>query len=156
MKGVVMAGNSECRVQEFPDPLPGPGEARVKMMATGICGSDLHLYHMSSRQAQERGNRIPGHEPCGIVESVGPGVKRIRKGDKVTVYHYLGCGRCSHCASGNMMWCPEARGYGGPVDGSHADFVIADERNCVPLPDTLSFTDGAFIACPAGTAYSSM
>lgn len=55
-----------------------------------------------------------------------------------------------------MMWCREARGYGGPVDGSHADFVIADERNCVPIPDSVSFIDGAFIACPGGTAYSSM
>ena len=156
MKGVVFLGNNECCVKEFPDPVPGPGQVRVKMMATGICGSDLHLYHMGKEQAEKRGDRIPGHEPCGIVDSVGHGVKKVKEGDRVTVYHYLGCGYCDYCASGSMMWCREARGYGGPVDGSHADFVIADERNCVLMPDSISFIDGAFIACPGGTAYSSM
>ena len=156
MKGVVLLGDSECCVKEFPDPTPGPGEVRVKMMATGICGSDLHLYHMDKKSAEKRGDRIPGHEPCGIVDSVGHGVTKVKEGDRVTVYHYLGCGYCDQCAAGNMMWCKERRGYGGPVDGSHADYVIADERNCVLMPDSISFIDGAFIACPGGTAYSSM
>jgi threonine dehydrogenase-like Zn-dependent dehydrogenase len=126
------------------------------MMATGICGSDLHLYRMNKEQAKNRGDRIPGHEPCGIVDMVGHGVKKAKEGDRVSVYHYLGCGHCEYCASGNLMWCREARGYGGPVDGSHADYVIADERNCVLMPDSVSFIDGAFIACPGGTAFSSM
>jgi len=156
MKGVVLLGDRECCVKDFPDPVPGPGEVRIKMMATGICGSDLHLYHMDKKAAEKRGDRIPGHEPCGIVDSLGHGVKRVKEGDRVTVYHYLGCGYCDQCAAGNMMWCKERRGYGGPVDGSHADYIIADERNCVLMPDSVSFIDGAFIACPGGTAYSSM
>jgi len=156
MRGVVLLGDSECCVKEFPDPVPGPGEVRVKMIATGICGSDLHLYHMSKEQAEKRGDRIPGHEPCGIVDSVGRGVKKVKEGDRVTINHYLACGHCDQCAAGNLMWCKEKRGYGGPIDGSHADFIIADERNCVPMPDSMSFIDGAFIACPGGTAYSSM
>ena len=156
MKGVVILGDSQCCVKEFPDPEPGAGEVRVKMMATGICGSDLHLYHMSKEQAQKRGDRIPGHEPCGIVDKLGHGVSRVKEGDRVAISHYLGCGYCDQCAAGNLMWCREARGYGGPIDGSHADFVLADERNCVPMPDSLSFIDGAFVACPGGTAYSSM
>lgn len=156
MKGVVILGDRECCVKEFPDPVPGPGQVRVKILATGICGSDLHLYHTDKESAKRRGDRIPGHEPSGIVDIIGHGVKKIKEGDRVTVYHYLGCGYCDQCASGNLMWCREARGYGGPVDGSHADFVIADERNCVLMPDSVSFIDGAFIACPGGTAYSSM
>ena len=156
MKGVVLLGDRACCVREFPDPVPGPGEVRVKMIASGICGSDLHLYRRDRAWAKDRGNRIPGHEPCGVVDAVGTGVTKVREGDRVTVYHYLGCGYCAQCASGHMMWCREARGYGGPVDGSHADYVIADERNCVKMPDEISFIDGAFIACPGGTAYSSM
>ena len=156
MRGVVLLGDRECCVKELPDPVPGPGEVRVRMMATGICGSDLHLYHIDKEQAKRRGDRIPGHEPCGIVDSIGQGVKKVKEGDRVTIYHYLGCGHCDYCASGNMMWCRETRGYGGAVDGSHADFVITDERNCVPMPDSMSFVDGAFVACPGGTAYSSM
>ena len=109
MKGVVILGERECCVNEFPDPEPGPGEVRVKMMATGICGSDLHIYHIDKARAEKRGERIPGHEPCGIVERLGPGVKKVREGDRVTVYHYLGCGHCEMCASGSMMWCRETR-----------------------------------------------
>ena len=71
MKGVVLLGDSECCVKEFPDPTPGPGEVRVKMMATGICGSDLHLYYMDKESAEKRGDRISGHEPCGIFDSIG-------------------------------------------------------------------------------------
>jgi threonine dehydrogenase-like Zn-dependent dehydrogenase len=156
MKGVVLLGDRECCVKEFPDPVPGPGQVRVRMMATGICGSDLHLYHIDKERAKKRGDRIPGHEPCGVVDAVGHGVAKVKEGDRVTINHYLGCGYCDNCAAGNLMWCREARGYGGPIDGSHADFVIADERNCVLMPDSVSFIDGAFVACPGGTAYSSM
>jgi len=156
MKGVVLLGDRECVVKEFPDPEPGRGEVRVRMIASGICGSDLHLYHMSKERAEKRGDRIPGHEPCGVVDKTGEGVTKVKEGDRVTIYHYLGCGYCDQCAAGNLMWCREARGYGGPVDGSHADFIIADERNCIIMPDSVSFIDGAFVACPAGTAYSSM
>ena len=156
MKGVTLLGDRECCVKEFPDPEPGAGEVRVKMMASGICGSDLHHYHMSKEQAENRGDRIPGHEPCGIVDKLGHGVTKVKEGDRVTVYHYLGCGYCDQCAAGNLMWCRETRAFGLTVDGSHADFVIADERNCVLMPDSVSFIDGAFIACPGGTAYSAM
>ena len=156
MKGAIFLGERECRVKDFPDPRPGPGQVRVRMIASGICGSDLHQYHISRERAQNRGDRIPGHEPCGVIDHVGPEVQKLKEDDRVTVYHYLGCGHCAQCASGNLMWCGEAKGYGGPVDGSHADYIITHARNCVPLPDTLSFIDGAFIACPGGTAYSAM
>jgi len=152
MKGVVFTGNRGCRIKEFPDPEPGPGEVLVRMKATGICGSDLHVL----RAAKGDSDRIPGHEPSGVIEKLGEGVKNVKVGDRVSVYHYLGCGHCQYCSSGMLMWCRRARGYGGPIDGSHADFVIADERNCVPLLDSVSFIDGAFIACAGGTAYSAM
>jgi len=156
MRAVVFLGDRDCEVRELPDPEPGPGEVRVKMMATGICGSDLHLYRRDKAWAASRGDRVPGHEPCGVVHALGDGVTHVSEGDRVTVYHYRGCGYCSQCAAGNLMWCDSARGYGGPIDGSHADYVITDERNCVKLPDAVSFVDGAFVACPAGTAYASM
>ncbi len=156
MRGVIFHGEGECSVKEFPDPEPGPGQVRVKMVASGICGSDLHQYRVTRERASQRTDRIPGHEPCGLVDKLGADVQKLAIGDRVSVYHYLGCGQCPQCASGNLMWCPERQGYGGPVDGSHADYVIVDARNCVPLPDSLSFVDGAFLACPGGTGYSAM
>jgi len=156
MRGVVFLGDRECCVKDFPDPVPGLGEVLVRMKATGICGSDLHVYRTDKEAAKRRGGKIPGHEPSGVVEQVGEGVNQVKVGDRVSVSHYRGCGHCKYCASGSMMWCRQARGYGGPIDGSHADFVIADERNCVLLTDEVSFIDGAFIACAGGTAYSAM
>ena len=79
MKGVVFLGDKECEVREFPDPVPNDGEVRVKMMASGICGSDLHLYRGDSAWAKERGDRIPGHEPRGVVDAIGTGVAKSRR-----------------------------------------------------------------------------
>jgi propanol-preferring alcohol dehydrogenase len=143
-------------VKDFPDPEPGFGEVLIRMKTTGICGSDLHIYRRSAEHFKGRENRIPGHEPSGVVEAISEGVNRIKVGDRVCINHYCGCGHCKHCAAGYFQWCPETRGYGGPIDGSHADFMLADERNCVVMPKSVSFTDGAFIACAGGTAYSAM
>ena len=156
MKGVIFLGDRRATVKDFPDPDPDFGEALVRMKATGICGSDLHVYRLSSDLLQGRGNSIPGHEPSGVVEAIGEGVNRIKVGDRVCINHYRSCGHCKHCAAGYFQWCPESRGYGGPIDGSHADFILADERNCVVMPQSVSFADGAFIACAGGTAYSAM
>ena len=156
MKGIVFLGDRKATVKEFPNPEPAFGEVTVHMKATGICGSDLHVYRNAAEHFQGREERIPGHEPSGVVATIGEGVTRVKVGDRVCINHYLGCGHCKQCAAGYFQWCPEAKGYGGPIDGSHADFVLADERNCVIMPESVSFTDGAFIACAGGTAYSAM
>jgi len=155
MKGVVFTGDRRAEVKEFEKPEPGPGEVVVQMKVAGLCGSDLHRYRESSEQ--RIGNSvIQGHEPSGIVESVGIGGKKVRPGDRVSVYHYRGCGHCKHCQAGNIMWCPERRGYGWHIHGSSADYLLTDERNCLPLPADLTFAHGAFIACTAGTAFSAV
>jgi L-iditol 2-dehydrogenase len=155
MKGVVFPGDRNAVVREFPEPKPGPGEVVVRMKAAGLCGSDLHLYRQTAEQ-RAGNDTIPGHEPSGVVDAVGEGVKAVRIGDRVAVYHYRGCGHCKHCLGGYIQWCPERRGYGGPIHGSDADLLLTDEVNCLPLPEELSFVHGAAIACYLGTAYSSM
>ena len=92
MKGVVFLGDRECEMRDFPDPVPNDGEVRVKMMVSGICCSALHLYREDHTWEKERGDRIPGHEPCRVVDAIGTSVAKIKEGDRVTVYHYLGCG----------------------------------------------------------------
>ena len=155
MRGVVFPGDRRAEVRDYPDPEPGPGEVVVRMKASGLCGSDLHLYRQTA--AQRAGNdTIPGHEPSGVVEMLGAGIDTVRVGDRVSVYHYRGCGHCKHCRAGNIMWCAERRGYGGPIHGADADLLLTDARNCLPLPDELSFAHGALMACAAGTAFSSM
>jgi len=155
MRGVVFPGDRRAEVRDFPDPEPGPDEVVVRIKAAGLCGSDLHLYRQTA--AQRAGNdTIPGHEPSGVVEALGPGVDTVQVGDRVSVYHYRGCGHCKHCRAGNVMWCAERRGYGGPIHGADADLLLTDARNCMPLPDELSYAHGALMACAAGTAFSSM
>ncbi len=158
MRGLLFLGDRRAELREFSDPAAGPGQVVVRMKAAAICGSDVHYYRLPGKGPDtERFKFIQGHEPCGVVHAVGPGVTKVRSGDPVVVYHYLGCGHCEHCAAGDYFYCTEGRrGYGWHVDGSMADYILADERNCLPLPSELSWTDGAFIACIAGTAYSSL
>lgn len=154
MRGVVLLGDGELTVKEFPDPKPGPGEVVVRVKAAGICGSDIHMYHQPKREGKP--DVIAGHEPAGVVEEVGEGVTRVRPGDRVSVYHYIGCGKCRQCLAGNWQWCPETKGLGSHCHGGDADLVLVKEQNCIPLPDSLTFTDGALMACAAGTSYSAL
>lgn len=147
MKGVVFLGNRQCEVREFPDPEPGNGEVRIRMKASGICGSDLHVY-----RSPQAGSYPGGHEPCGIVDKLGTNTIRLKVGDRVTVHHHQGCGQCYYCSLGDFVRCPNDR----VVSGTFADYVIVNERNCVPLPDNVSFIDGAFFACVGGTAYAAL
>src|SRR5207248_2902117 len=89
VQGVLFAGNREIELIELPDPQPGPGEVVVKIMASGLCGSDLRPY-----RNDRRGRFVTGHEPCGIVHSVGANVpsEQAKVGDRVIVHHYSGCG----------------------------------------------------------------
>ncbi len=158
MHGVLFQGDRRAVVESFPDPQPGSRQVLVRMRVAAVCGSDLHRYRASAESLEASGgNRIiPGHEPCGDVVALGPDVRNVKLGDRVVIYHYLGCGHCKHCLSGYIQWCPKRRGYGGPIHGSDADLVLTNEVNCLPLPPELSYVDGAFIACQAATAYSAM
>lgn len=158
MRGVLFPGDRTVALADIPDPEPGPGEVVVAMRAAGICGSDLHGYR-TSREARQRSGAdriVPGHEPSGIVQAVGEGVPSVAVGDRVAVYHYRGCGACADCRGGRIMWCADRKGYGGPIHGSDADLLLTDARNCLPLPDDISFTTGALLMCVGGTAYEVM
>lgn len=159
MKGVVLPGNRRLDLQEFPIPEPGYGQVLIRMKASSLCGSDLRaIYRPIDQGTGPEAYRgvIAGHEPCGIIERAGPAVHRFKEGDRAIVYHIAGCGLCSDCRSGWMISCrqPERAAYGWQRPGGHADFLLADERTLISLPDELSYLDGAMIACGMGTAYA--
>jgi threonine dehydrogenase-like Zn-dependent dehydrogenase len=158
MQGLLFPGDRQVVVASFPDPVPGPGEVVVAMRAAAICGSDLHGYRAprEKRPSDGQGGIIPGHEPSGVVHALGDGVSGLSVGDRVAVYHYRGCGACQQCRAGRLMWCAQRRGYGGAIHGSDADLLVTDARNCLPLPDDMSFAVGALLMCVAGTAYEAM
>jgi threonine dehydrogenase-like Zn-dependent dehydrogenase len=155
MRGVVFLGERKAEIRDFSDPTPSSGEVVVQLKAGGLCGSDLHSYRQGEDERRDNFT-IPGHEACGIVYSVGQGVTNVNPGDRVSVYHYRGCGYCRQCQAGNLMFCPDRKGYGGPIHGSSADFILTDARNCLPLPDHFSFAVGTMMACNAGTAFASI
>jgi threonine dehydrogenase-like Zn-dependent dehydrogenase len=102
---------------------------------------------------------IAGHEPCGVVAAVGPGVEPSlgRVGDRVMVHHYKGCGVCEHCRVGWSQLC--AAGitvYGVTGHGAHAPYMKVPAFTLVPLPAALSFETGAAISCGTGTAYGAL
>src|SRR3954452_7669415 len=160
MRGVYLPGNREVAYREVPDPQPGSGQVVVQMKASTICGSDIRaIYreHLGSGAEAYR-NVIAGHEPCGVIVEVGPGCRRFAVGDRVILYHIAGCGVCPDCRTGYMISClsPLRAAYGWQRDGGHADYLLADESTCVPLPDALSYVDGACVACGFGTAYEAL
>jgi len=156
MKGAVYLGEGRLEVREFPQPEPGPDEALIRMAAAGLCGSDLHKYHKSRQWAARRKGMISGHEPAGVVAGLGSGVDNVSVGDRVCVYHSIGCGRCRYCLSGTPVFCSEEGAFGRTRDGCHADFMTTPARYCLPLPDEIPFSVGAMLACTAGTAYASL
>jgi threonine dehydrogenase-like Zn-dependent dehydrogenase len=92
------------------------------------------------------------------VVELGPGTQRLDVGDRVVVYHICGCGQCDECRHGYEIGChsPLRAAYGWQRDGGHADYLLAEERSCLALPDELSFIDGACVACGFGTAYEAL
>ncbi len=150
MRGVLVLGDHQVQIADFPPLEIGPDECLVRMQAAAICGSDLHGYHASRESRGERSRQIAGHEPCGVVEQVGELVTEPRVGDRVMIYPGRGCGRCKRCLRGDVWLCPQNL----PLkSGSMADYTVAPARYCLPLPDDFSFVLGAIIACNAGTAY---
>ena len=161
MRGVFLPGNSTTDLRELPDPEPGAGQVLLAMRASTICGSDIRAIYREHAQgdpAEMYQGVVAGHEPAGEVVSVGPGAVRLSVGDRVCVYHISGCGQCDSCVRGFQISCssPRRAAYGWQRDGGHADLILAEERDCIVLPDFVTFLDGACVACGFGTAYEGL
>jgi threonine dehydrogenase-like Zn-dependent dehydrogenase len=160
MSGVLLPGDSTVELVSRDVPEPGHRQVLLKMKASSICGSDIRaIYreHLGHGPEAYQGV-IAGHEPCGQVVAVGPGCRRLREGDRVVVYHISGCGVCEQCRSGYLIGCtdPSRAAYGWQRDGGHADYLLAEEVTCLPMPDSLSYVDGALVSCGFGTAYEAL
>jgi threonine dehydrogenase-like Zn-dependent dehydrogenase len=135
MQTVVFEGHSRVAVRDMPVPEAGPGQVLVRVGASAICGSEMKRYRGPDPLPSN-----PGHEMVGTVVD-NPGGQGPRPGDRVAVNIITGCGRCTACRSGDRRFCAE-QGY---VFGGHADYVLAPDACCMPLPDDLSFDEGVLI-----------
>ncbi len=131
---------------DLPEPVPGPGELRLRVTACGVCRTDLHV-----ADGELPGPKLPlvlGHEIVGRVDAVGDGVTRFKPGDRVGV-PWLGwtCGACAFCLGGRENLCPSARFTGLHRDGGYAEAAVADARYAFALPATHSDVDAAPLLC---------
>jgi len=161
MTAAYLPGDSTVEIKERPVPEPGHGEVLLRMKASTICGSDIRcIYHEHLGKGPEGYQGvIAGHEPCGQVVATGPGCRRFGEGDRVIVYHISGCGVCNDCRRGYMISCTSERwrrAYGWQRDGGMADYLVAEEKDLVALPDSLTYADGAQVACGFGTVYEGL
>jgi D-arabinose 1-dehydrogenase-like Zn-dependent alcohol dehydrogenase len=140
MKGVILPGGRKVETLEFPDPTPGLGEVVLEIKASGMCGSDLKYYRASGGAASlgfktSGGPVIAGHEPCGVVAAVGPGVSDNQA--RVGMRDAAATGAaawCPHCSTGWMQLCVEALPKSGATGhGAHARYMKCPARTLVPF-----------------------
>lgn len=140
MKALCFYGPHDLRLEDAPTPLPGPGEVRVKPVAVGICGTDLHILDGSF---DSRPPLIIGHEVAGFIDAVGPGVRNAREGDLITIEPHRYCGVCRYCRLGKEHLCLDKLAFGVHLSGGMAEYEVIPERAAFKLPDGIDPRIGA-------------
>ena len=145
MKVLKAFGARDLRVVEVPVPEPDFGRVRVRVRASGVCGSDKWLWGGKS-------DEVAGHEVAGVVDALGEGVSSLALGDRVVINNVGGCGDCLACRSGAFVLCAD-RGAGRDVNNGFGEYVVAPARNCLRILPGLDFIDGALIMDNWGTPF---
>lgn len=144
MKAAVLRGAYDIRTEQVPDPVLEPHAVIIKVKACGVCGSDLHVYKKDGNEGT-----IFGHEFSGDVAAVGADVKEVRIGQRVTAIGFRPCGTCFWCSQGKTHRCSNLALLGYQLPGAMAEYVVVPfaglGRNIFPLPDELSYEDGACV-----------
>lgn len=144
------------QIREIPVPSPGPGQALVKIIATGVCHTDLHAAD-GDWPVKPIPPFVPGHEGAGVVVKLGPGVTHLTEGDRVGIaWLHSACGHCEFCLSGWETLCPGQQNSGYSVNGSFAEFALARADFLGRIPEALSFVDAGPILCAGVTTYKGL
>jgi propanol-preferring alcohol dehydrogenase len=153
---VVREFGKPLTIEERPVKRPGRNELLVKVIACGVCHTDLHAAN-GDWPVKPNLPLIPGHEGLGYVVARGEGVDYIKEGDVVGVpWLYTACGHCEHCITGWETLCGSQHNAGYGVDGSYAEYVIADARYVGHLPSGINFIEMAPILCAGVTVYKGL
>ncbi|MGI8695805.1 MAG: zinc-dependent alcohol dehydrogenase family protein [Mycobacteriales bacterium] len=144
MRAAIIDQPGQVRVGDVPEPVPGEGGIVVRVGACGICGTDQHI--AAGEFPPTPYPIVPGHEFAGEVVEVGPGVSTgVSAGDRVAVDPSLFCGHCGPCRAGHGNLCANWNATGDTVDGAFAEYVAVPAANAYPLPDSLSYRQGALV-----------
>ena len=149
MKAVVFRGKDRLAVEEARKPVPGAGEAVIRITATTICGTDVHIVR---GEFPVRPGLIPGHEPVGVIDALGPGLEgEYRVGQRVIVGAITPCGQCFYCLNGSHSQCGGAAGgwrFGNTINGAWADYLLVPDARANLAPIPASLTDEEVLLCP--------
>ena len=153
MKAAVFYGPDQpLKVEEVPDPTPGPGEVLVKVAGCGVCHTDLH-YIDHGVPTFKQPPMILGHETSGTIAGIGSGVGGWQEGDRVLLPAVYGCGQCAMCRTGRENVCERMVMFGNNVDGGYAEYILAPAKDVLALPGEIPLVAGAIIADAVTTPY---
>jgi alcohol dehydrogenase len=151
---VVPSVNGKWEVKEWQTPKAGPNQVVIKIHASGLCYTDVHITHGI---IPTKFPRVLGHEPVGEIVEVGVGVTSRKIGDRVGVgWHQKGCGRCEWCLRGKKEMCQNVIATGIGLEGSHAEYMLAYADATMLIPDALSYEQAAPIFCAGFTVWSGL
>lgn len=139
----VMTKPGEIIFQEVPVPEVKEGQVKIKIMNIGICGSDIHVYH--GKHPFTSYPVTQGHEVSGEIVEVGKGVEGLATGQKVTIEPQVYCGHCYPCRHGKYNLCEELKVMGFQTTGTASEFFVVDAAKVTPIPEEMSFEEGAMI-----------
>ncbi len=141
MKSATIERPGSVRIHDLPDPQPGPNEVVVRVMASGICGTDVHIY-----RGEYLGDYpiVPGHEFSGVVEAVGNEVTRLKPGDRVAVEPNISCDSCTACRNNRQNFCENWTAVGVTRAGGMAELVTAPEKVVFDI-GSIPFDQAAFM-----------
>ena len=155
MRAVVVAAyGGPLQSMWRPIPRPAAGEVLIKVRASGLCSTDVHL--LGGRQPLGELPRIVGHELAGEIVELGQGVNGWRTGDRITAAIDVTCGRCRYCLSGHTQLCPSMKRIGFERDGGHAEYVAVPAANLVAVPPEVPFAAAAILPDAVACMYHSL
>ncbi|MGW8314821.1 MAG: zinc-dependent alcohol dehydrogenase [Bacteroidales bacterium] len=147
MKAMMLTGIREMEMRDVPDPLiKDAGEVRIRLLTLGVCGSDIHYYVSGKIGSQVVQYPFTvGHECAGVVEAVGPGVTRVKPGDRIAIEPAMPCWECDQCRAGRPHTCRNLRFLGcpGQAEGSLSELIVMPESSCFPIPDHMTYDEAA-------------
>ncbi|WP_440712631.1 alcohol dehydrogenase AdhP [Gordonia sp. FQ] len=153
---VVTRLGAPLEITEIERPVPGPGQALVKLETSGVCHTDLHAAQ-GDWPVKPSPPFVPGHEGYGTVVAVGPGVTELHVGDKVgNAWLWSACGHCEYCRSGWETLCESQVNGGYGIDGSFGEYMLVDERFAARIPDGCDPVEVAPILCAGVTVYKGL
>lgn len=135
MIGAYFLGNKEIEIRTLNFDEPGEGQVLLKVCACGVCGTDVHIYEGGKGSAEVKPPVILGHEFCGFIEKIGPGVEGLKVGQLVTVDPNIYCGKCLPCRQGQKQMCHNMGAVGVNMDGGFADYCLAPYEQCLVVPE---------------------